>query len=134
MQVMAKTRNRYYNPNPKKNDTSDCVVRALCKATGKDWDTVYAELYDIGFELKVMPNDKDAWREYLKRNNFIEHKISNKKGTKRPKVQSFASSNKKGTFVLQVAKHIVTCEDGYFYDTWDCGGSALYSYWEKKSA
>ena len=128
-----KTRNRYYNPNPKKNETDDCVVRSICKATGKDWDTVYRELFEIGFELKVMPNMDDAWKEYLKREGFIEHKISNKKGSKRPTVNSFSTTNKSGTFILRVANHIVACEDGYYYDIWDSGNKSLYGYWEKPS-
>lgn len=131
---MAKTRNRYYNPNPMKKEGIDCVVRTLCRATGKDWDTVYKDLCEIGFELKVMPNDDEAWKEYIKRHNFIEHKLVIKKGMKRPTVQSFATSHKAGTFILQVAHHLVTCEDGYFYDTWDCGNKSLYKYWEKPTA
>ena len=126
-----KTRNRYFNPNPLKKDTGDCVVRAMVKATGKDWDTVYNELFQLGFELKVMPNSDEAWKEYLERNGFIKHKITNKKGSKRPTVQSFSEKNKKGTFVLNVANHIVTCEDGYYYDVWDSGEKSLYGYWEK---
>lgn len=43
----------------------------------------------------------------------------------------FAQKNKKGTFVLQVANHIITCQDGYYYDIWDCGNHSLYGYWEK---
>ena len=125
-----KTRNKYYNPNPNKLETGDCVVRALCKATEKDWDTIYKELFEIGFELKVMPNADEAWKHYLKELGFIEHKISNKKGSKRPTVESFASSNKKGVFVLRVANHVVTCADGYYYDLWDCGDSSIYGYWD----
>lgn len=35
----------YYNPNPVKDKrTGDCVVRAICKATGFDWETVFAGL------------------------------------------------------------------------------------------
>lgn len=127
-----KTRNLYYNANPKKKETGDCVVRAICKATGKEWDAVYRELCEIGFELKVMPNDDEAWKEYLKRNSFIEHKISNRKGSKRPTVESFAKDNKKGTFVLRVANHIVSSVDGFYYDLWDCGDKSLYGYWEKR--
>ena len=30
----------YFNPNPVKDKrTGDCVVRAICKATGFDWDS-----------------------------------------------------------------------------------------------
>lgn len=129
--VKSKTRNKYYNPNPLKKETGDCVVRAFCKATGKDWDVVYKELFELGFELKVMPNSRDNWKEYLDRNNFIKHSIKVSRGSRRPTVDSFARNNPKGTFVLQVANHIVTVVDGYYYDTWDCGSRSLYGYWEK---
>lgn len=131
MTTKTKTRNRYYNPNPMKKTTGDCVVRAMCKATGKDWDTVYKELFEIGFELKVMPNMDEAWREYLIRNGFIYHKLTIKRGSKRPRVNEFAKNNKTGTFVLRVANHLVTLEDGYYYDTWDSGDCSMYGYWEK---
>ncbi|AHJ88633.1 hypothetical protein GBK2_35 [Geobacillus phage GBK2] len=127
-----KSRNKYFNPNPLKKETADCVVRALVKATGKDWDAVYTELCNIGFELKVMPNNDEAWKEYLIRHGFIYRKIPVKKGKKRPTVKEFASKNRQGTFVLRVANHIVTCEEGYYYDTWDCGEYAIYGYWEKQ--
>lgn len=31
----------YYNPNPAGKRVGDCVIRAICKATGKDWTTVF---------------------------------------------------------------------------------------------
>ena len=130
--MATKSLNRYYNPNPKKLGTNDCVIRSICKATDKDWDVVYRELCEIGFELKVMPNADESWKEYLMRNHFIQHKVSNRKGMKRPTVSSFAAQNKKGTYILRVANHLVACVDGYYYDTWDCGDKSLYGYWEKK--
>ena len=30
----------YYNPNPAGNRVGDCAVRAICKATGLDWEAV----------------------------------------------------------------------------------------------
>jgi len=129
--VKKKTRNRYFNPNPKKLETGDCVVRAMCKATGKDWDTVYRELFELGFELKCMPNSDEVWKEYLVRNGFILRKMVIKKGDKRLRVAQFAEKFKKGTYVLNVANHIVTCQDGYYYDSWDCGNKSMYNYYEK---
>ncbi|MFP3726430.1 hypothetical protein U8V72_14680, partial [Priestia filamentosa] len=112
----------------------DCVVRALCKATGEDWDTIYKELFKIGLGLKVMPNSDEAWKHYLIDKGFIYHKLIIKRGTKRPTVDSFARSNRKGTYVLRVAQHLVTCEDGYYYDLYDSGDHSLYGYWEKPKA
>lgn len=31
-----------YNPNPRGNRVGDCVIRAISKATGRDWETTYA--------------------------------------------------------------------------------------------
>lgn len=129
--MAVKSRNKYYNPNPLKKETGDCVVRAICKATGKDWDTVYMEIGKLGFEMKEPPNYRSVWKKYLENNNFIYHSIPVKKGSKRPTVASFAETHTKGTFVLRVAKHIVTCEDGYYYDLADFADSAVYSYYEK---
>lgn len=129
---MTKSLNKYFNPNPLKKKTGDCVIRALSKATGNDWDTVYQELCQIGFELKVLPNNDDAWREYLIRNGFEYCKLPPvKKGGKRPTVHSFTKEHKKGTYVLIVAKHLVTSKDGYYYDTWDSGKRSVYGYYRK---
>ncbi|UUV46378.1 hypothetical protein [Bacillus phage vB_BanS-Thrax2] len=132
MATKTKSRNRYYNPNPLKKETGDCVVRAMCKATGKEWDEVYKELFEIGFELKVMPNCDDAWKQFLINNGFTYNKLAIKRGSKRPKVAEFAKDNKKGTFVLRVANHLVTLEDGYYYDSWDSGTCSMYGYWSKE--
>lgn len=129
--IKSKSRNKYYNPNPNKLETGDCVIRAICKATGKEWDTVYKELFEIGFKLKVMPNADESWKEYLIEKGFIYHKITNKKGSKRPTVETFAKANSEGTFILRVANHLVTCENGFFYDLFDSGYCSLYGYWEK---
>lgn len=127
----TKTRNKYYNPNPKKVETSDCVVRALCKATGKDWDTVFEELIEIGREHKVMPHSDEAWKMYVEQYGFIKHSIKVVKGQRRLRVDGFARTlGKKGTFLLNVANHLVTSVDGYYYDTWDCGDKMVYNYFE----
>ena len=31
----------YFNPNPNGRNVSDCTVRAICKATGKDWGALF---------------------------------------------------------------------------------------------
>jgi hypothetical protein len=134
--VREKTRNRYFNPNPvhgkkKKHDVGDCVIRSMCKALDQDWDTTYREMCELGFELKAMPNDDITWREYLTRKGFIKHSIKVTKGSKRPTVQSFCKEHNKGTFVLQLAGHLVSTVDGYNYDTWDPADCCLYQYWEK---
>jgi hypothetical protein len=126
-----KTRNRFYNPNPvNRTNASDCVVRAFCKATGREWKTIYMELVEIGLEIGGMPNGDETWKEWIKRNPFIKHSIKIVKGSKRPTVAQFAKEHKKGTFILNVANHLVTVVDGRYYDTWDCGHKCLYGFYE----
>ena len=127
---------REFNPNPnpnhKRDKIGDCVIRAFCKALNVDWETVYVELSKMGLEMHAMPNDKVVWKKFLENAGFEKHIVSNAVGTKRPTTASFAKSHQTGTYVLQMAKHIVTCEDGLYYDTWDCGNKSLYAYWEKQ--
>jgi len=123
---------KQYNPNPANKKTSDCVIRALCKATNKEWDSIYVSLMLIGFELKTIPNDGETWKKYLMERGFVYNSIAVTKGSKRPTVYGFAKEHPEGTYVLKVAKHIVTVVDGYYYDIYDCGVCSVYSYWEKR--
>ena len=129
---MRKSLNKYYNPNPRKHEVGDCVVRALCAAEEKDWDEIYSELCKIGFEVKAMPNDKETYREYLLRHGYVRTPISNKKGSKRPRVNDMAKESKSGPVTIcEVAHHLVTVRDGAILDLCDSGECCLYGYWRK---
>lgn len=132
MATKTKSRNVYYNPNPnKRTDVGDCVVRAMCKATNNDWKTVFKRLCNIAINMCAMPNSDDVWQAYLVENGFTYNKLTVRKGGKRPTVDSFCRDNKIGTFVLRVANHIVTVQEGKSWDTWDCSDKSLYGYWSK---
>lgn len=124
---------KYYQPNEKdlKDNYGDCVIRALTKVTEKSWLEVFNELVSIARELQCMPNSKPCYKKYLEENGFTYHGVSNKKGTKRPTVESFTKEHTQGIFTLRVANHIVSSIEGIYYDTWDSGNCCLYGYWEK---
>ena len=128
------TRWKYYQPNKKdlKDNYGDCVIRALTKILSMEWIEVFEELLPYARELQCMPNGKPCYEKYLKDKGFKYTGISNKKGTKRPTVQSFAKEHKEGIYFLRVANHVVSVVDGYFYDTWDSGDCSLYGYWSKE--
>ncbi len=121
----------YYQPNSKdlKDGYGDCVIRAFSKAEDKSWVDIFDMLVPIARELQCMPNGKPAYQEFLRRNGYIYHGVSNKKGSKRPTVSSFSLSHKEGSYILVCANHLVASVDGYFYDTWDSGNKSLYGYW-----
>lgn len=128
------TRYKYYQPNKKdlKDRYGDCVVRALTKVMNKTWLEVFNELIPYAIKIQCMPNDKTCYERCLKDNGFEYHGISNKKGSKRPTVESFTKEHKTGTFFLNVANHVVSVVDGIYYDTWDSGQCCLYGYYEKE--
>lgn len=116
-----------FNANPKNKKGCDCVVRAISKAIGEEWITVYHELCDIGAQLYDMPFATDVFGEYLKRKGWIWHPCKIENG-KRPKVCNF---NKANNAILRVANHLVCISDNKYYDTWDSGYKAVYGYWAK---
>lgn len=128
------TRWKYYQPNKKdlKDEYGDCVIRALCKVTGKEWLEVFDDLTPYVREVQANPDAPQVYSKYLEDNGFKWVGITAKKGSKRPTVQSFAKDHKEGTYILRVANHVVTVADGYFYDTWDSGDCSLYGYYVKE--
>ena len=56
-----------YNPNPMGARVGDCTVRAISRATGEGWDTVYCGLCVEGLRLCDMPTANHVWGAYLRR-------------------------------------------------------------------
>lgn len=123
----------YYQPNKKdiKDKYGDCVIRALTKVLDMEWLEVFDDIHPISRELQVPFNCKPCFEAYLKTKGFEYVGISNKKGSKRPTVESFAKDHPKGTYYLNVANHCVAVVDGKYFDTWDSGYKSLYGYWIK---
>ncbi len=123
----------YYQPNYKdiKDESDDCVVRAICKALNINWITAFDLLCGEAREIQFMPSSKKTYESLLRKNGFEYHGISNKKGTKRPTVKFMTTQSGGSIIVMNVANHVVTAVDGKFYDIWDSGNKSLYGYWIK---
>lgn len=119
------------NVNPKKKKTGDCVIRAVTKATGQDWHKVFFELCKLGDSMCEMPNSTNVVEQYLKQFGFVRVSYKVRRGDKRPTVKSFCRDHPKGVYVLRVANHEVCAINGNYYDIWDCGDCAVYSWLEK---
>jgi hypothetical protein len=125
---------QYYQPNKKdmKDKYGDCVIRALTKVLDMSWMEVFNDMLPVCTEYQALHNNQIVYTEYLKSKGFIYVGISNKKGTKRPAVKSFAKDHKYGTYFITVANHVVAIVDGCYYDTWDSGEKSIYGYWKKE--
>ena len=126
---------KYYQPNKKdlKDDYGDCVIRAICKAFDITWLEAFEMTLPICRECQMLPSRilfADNVKVVEKHMKLINHKVSNKRGTKRPTVKSFAKEHKTGRYILRIANHVVAVVDGKYFDTWDCGEKSLYGYYE----
>lgn len=111
----------YYNPNPRGEIRSgDCTVRALTKAIGESWEAVYLELSMLGFRMGDMPSANQVWGEFLRSYGFNRYSLPNTCPACYT-VRDFCVDHPSGLYVLATGSHVVTVEDGNYYDSWDSG-------------
>ena len=120
----------FYNPNPANRFVGDCTVRAICKLTEQDWDTVYVGTAFQGFMAKDMPSGNATWGAYLRRQGYIRQIIPNSCPDCYT-VKDFCRDNPRGRFLLALDQHVVAVVDGDYYDTWDSGNEIPIYYWMK---
>lgn len=130
---------QYYQPNKLdlKDEYGDCTVRALSKALDVSWLEAFDAMIPICREEQTtnifsVPAKKRA--TLLERLGFTYTGVSNKKGTKRPTVDTFAKEHPSGRYIVNLANHEVAVVDGKYFDTWDCGGCSVYGYYERVKA
>lgn len=120
----------YYNPNPTHNQVGDCTIRAICKATGKDWDSVFAGVTAYAYHLKDMPSANHVWGAYLRSQGFRRYLVDDH-GQDIYTVHDFCMDNPTGTYVLCIEGHVVCVANGYYYDSWDSGAEIPIYYWRR---
>jgi len=118
---------KYYNPNPDGKAVGDCVIRAICKATGQDWEETYAKVSAYGFSMHDMPSSNVVWGAYLKSIGY-RRKLVDEYCT----VKEFCEAHPVGTFILSIDGHVVCVASGDYYDSWDSGNEIPIFYWVKE--
>ena len=111
----------YYNPNPRRQNIGDCVIRAISAVTNQDWDDTYIGLVFQGFVLKDMPSSNYVWGEYLRSKGFVRRSIPDTCPACYT-VDQFANDHPDGAFVLHAGAHAVAIINGSVYDNWDSRG------------
>lgn len=127
---------KYYQPNKLdiKDQYGDCTILALSKFFNLSWIETLHMCIPIMEKYQMLPtffffaSHEATISEAL---GMKRIPISNKKGSKRPTVASFAKDHPTGTYLVKVSHHVVTIVDGYYYDTWDSGNKSLYAYYVK---
>ena len=109
-----------YNPNPKGSNIGDCVIRALTKAMGQDWDSIYLDLAMTGYTMKDMPSSNRVWGTYLLDNGFKRVLLPDTCPSCYT-IRDFCNDFTIGTYILATGAHVVAVIDGDYYDSWDSG-------------
>ena len=120
---------KFYNPNPHRNRVGDCTVRAICKATGQDWNRTYCALSAYGLACKDMPSANSVWGKYLRELGFRRYLIDEDKFDYT--VEDFCRDHPKGTYILAIDGHVVCAVDGLYYDSFDSGQEIVVFYWTR---
>ena len=120
-----------WNPNPAARAVGDCAVRAVARALGVDWETAYIEIAAAGYDMADMPSSDAVWGAVLRKNGFYRQIIPNTCPDCYT-VADFARDYPRGVYVLALGGHVVTVDNGDWYDTWDSGRETPQYFWFKK--
>lgn len=120
-----------YNPNPKRQLIDDCVIRAICKVTDRDWLDIYFELMMEGSRFYDWPMKNYIWGHFLKNIGFVKQMIPDFCPDCYT-VKEFCEDNPVGDYILAMQNHVVAVRDGNYYDTVDTGDEVPLYYWQRK--
>lgn len=120
-----------YNPNPHAARVGDCVIRAVSKAMGQDWEKTYIDLCVYGLMYGDLPSANAIWGRYLKDNGY-KRKIIPDTCPCCYTVEDFEREHTNGTYILALNGHVVAVESGNHFDTWDSGRETPIYYWTKE--
>ena len=120
-----------WNPNPTSRRVGDCAVRAVARALGVDWETAYLKIAAAGYGMGDMPSSDSVWGAVLRQNGFYRKAVPNTCPMCYT-VEMFAQEHPEGIYVLALGGHVVTVEDGEWYDTWNSGDEVPQFYWYRE--
>jgi hypothetical protein len=120
-----------WNPNPTSRRVGDCAVRAVARALGVDWETAYLKIAAAGYGMGDMPSSDSVWGAVLRQNGFYRKAVPNTCPMCYT-VEMFAQEHPEGIYVLALGGHVVTVEDGDWYDTWNSGDEVPQFYWYRE--
>ena len=125
----------YYNMNPDKKKTIDCVIRGVSFVTNQDWETVFMHIAVECIMYHDMPEANYIWAGYLRRLGFTKHLIPDTCPLCYT-VKDFCIDHTVGTYLLVIVNyesggHVVAVKDGNYFDIWDSGNEIPTYYWTK---
>lgn len=122
---------QHYNPNPSGKETGDCIIRALCKITDRDWLSIYDDLCKLGRENFTPFTSLSMDYVFVDYRKFKKHKVTRQKGRKALNVETFCKEHPTGKYIIRLAHHVIAVVDGKYYDIYPCWDKkTVYTYYE----
>jgi len=118
-----------FNAHPKGIKTTDCVVRAISKATNIEYMECRRKLNQLKRDWGFT-SYKDTKFLYKYFEGYPRLIFKAVRGEPRLKGSDFTELHPVGTFVLKMAGHVTVCIDGVILDIWDCTYRSVYTAWE----
>ncbi len=126
-----------------KGHSGDCVTRAICNATGKDYLEVYNAINELAKSERTGKRKKGVssarngvykatYDKYLKSIGWVWHSSMNIGSGCQTHLRS--EELPKGTLIIKVSRHLTCVKDGIIYDTGDCsrcGARCVYGYYTR---
>lgn len=125
----------YYQPNKKdlKDRQGDCTIRAMTKFFKMTWVEAFDALVGYARENQTLINSLSNIKLYMEKLQIPYTTVYKPKARKKMTVEDFAKQYKDGVYMLYIrvgyGTHLVTVENGQYFDTWDCGDRYVYGYW-----
>lgn len=120
-----------YNNNPQNKRVGDCVIRAIAKALGKDWNEIYIDLSMEGYKQSDSFQSMSVWGSYLKENGWQQMLLPDTCPACYT-VRQFCVDNPQGYFILVTGSHVIAVIDGVYFDTWDSGDEVPVYFFKRK--
>lgn len=122
----------FYNPNPENRSVGDCTVRALSFFFGISWHKAFEILADEAWHQGDMPNSNAVMAAVMKKNGY-KRKIIPNTCPDCYSLRQFVTDHPVGRYLVAFGSHVVACEDGNYYDSWDSGSEIPVYYFVKEA-
>lgn len=116
---------KYYNRNPSRVHTTDCVCRAISTATGLCYEAVNNLLELTASEYKCDKLCICCYHNLLDDVLCYHRMYCDFKET----VEEVASKYPKNTLIIRVQEHLTSSINGTVLDIWDCSDELVDCFW-----
>ena len=123
----------YYNCNPQKRFTDDCVIRAITSSTGDSWEKTMTCLAEYSIKTGYMLNTPKCYGKYLEDCGYVKQKQPVHKDGKKVRFKEFVQKYD-GHAICHCGKgHVTYVADNSTWDIWDVSDEVVGNYWVHKS-